>query len=423
MNDRHERYDAIIIGTGQAGKPLARALGRAGRKTAIIEKRHVGGTCVNVGCTPTKTMVASARIAHLMGRSADYGVNTGKIHVDLVKVLERKRGIVEQFRNGNRQALKETAGVDLIFGEARFTGPSSVAVHREDAEVRHLEAEQIFINTGTRSAVPRIDGIEDVPVLDNEGMLELDTIPEHLIVVGGGYIGVEFGQMFRRFGARVTIVQRGSQLLSREDEDVAVELAGIFSDEGIDIVFNGSAQRVDKELGGGVVLTIDTPAGSQQLQGSHLLAAVGRTPNTDALQLDNAGVDTDARNFVVVNNRLETTALGIWALGDVKGGPQFTHIAKDDYRIVEANLLGGGDATRCSSSHQQAGSLYGGGRNPAGCDASHRCRRGDRQRGAPEQPVLFGAPPAPTRTGSVSRVDGRVRGSCWAGLPEGDAAV
>jgi pyruvate/2-oxoglutarate dehydrogenase complex dihydrolipoamide dehydrogenase (E3) component len=339
------QYDAIIVGAGQAAPPLATTLAKAGWKTALVEKKHVGGTCVNEGCTPTKTMVASARVAYLARRSADYGVNTAGVTVDMAIVRQRKRAIVESFRAGGQRRVEKTEGVDLLFGEARFTGPKSVQVRLNDGETRDLAAETIFINTGTRPNVPPVPGLESVPALDSTSIMELDTVPEHLVVLGGGYIGLEFGQMFRRFGAQVTIVQRRNQLLAREDSDVAEEVAGILREDGLEVLLQSEASGVEGRGDGDIAVAVRTPEGEKTLAASHLLVAAGRAPNTDRLNLAAAGVETDDRGFIRTNERLETTAPGIYALGDVKGGPAFTHISYDDFRVIRANLLEGGGAT------------------------------------------------------------------------------
>jgi len=340
-----ERYDAIIIGTGQAGKPLAVALAEAGWKTAIIERKHVGGTCINVGCTPTKTMVASARVAYLARRGADYGVHTNSVRVNVAEVRQRKQAIVDSFRNGSQRHLQNTKNLELIFGDASFSGPKSLTVRLPSGETRHLTADKIFINTGGRPESPPLPGLDSVPVLDSTSIMELDVLPNHLLVLGGGYIGLEFGQMFRRFGSPVTVVQRGKQLLAREDADVAEEVAKILREDGIEVLLETQAVRVAKDGGGTIRLTVSGPAGERTLSGSHLLVAAGRAPNTEALSLTAAGITTDKRGNIPVNERLETNVPGIYALGDVKGGPAFTHISYDDFRIIKTNLLDGGNAT------------------------------------------------------------------------------
>lgn len=339
-----KKYDAIIIGAGQAGGPLSTALAEAGRQTALIEWQHVGGTCVNEGCTPTKTMVASARVAYLARRAADYGVNVGQVTVDLARVRQRKRDIVATFRRGSQQHIEQTDGVDLLFGRARFVDHKQVEVQLDNGQIATLTAETIFINTGGRPVNPPIDGLDTVPTLNSTTIMELDHLPEHLLVLGGGYIGAEFGQMFRRFGSRVTMIQRGSQLLPREDEDVAEEVAKIFREDGIDLRLNSQARQVSR-TGDTINLRLDTPHGQQTVTGSHLLVAAGRRPNTDYLDPAATGVATDHHGYITVNERLETNVPGIYALGDVKGGPAFTHISYDDFRIIRTNLLHGGQAT------------------------------------------------------------------------------
>ncbi|MFQ6115358.1 MAG: mercuric reductase [bacterium] len=345
MSSLIENYDAIIIGAGQAGGPLSTTLARAGWKTALIEREHVGGTCVNEGCTPTKTMVASARIAYLVRRATDYGVHTGSVSVDLAKVRERKRAIVESFRGGSQRGIEKTDGVDLIMGEARFTAPKLIQVQLNDGAQQQLSADKIFINTGTRPRTPSIEGLEKVPTLNSTTIMELDLVPPHLLVLGGGYIGLEFGQMFRRFGSEVTIIQRGKQLLAREDSDVASEVAKILREDGVEVLLQSETIRAEMSRNGSILLSVRTPEGERTLEGSHLLVAVGRAPNTEKLNLESTGVETDHRGFIRVNDRLETSVPGVYALGDVKGGPAFTHISYDDFRIIRTNLVEGGTAT------------------------------------------------------------------------------
>jgi pyruvate/2-oxoglutarate dehydrogenase complex dihydrolipoamide dehydrogenase (E3) component len=338
-------YDAIVIGAGQAGGPLSTALANAGWKTAIIERVHVGGTCINEGCTPTKTMVASARVAYLARRGADYGVHTGPVTIDMVKVRQRKRDIVDSFRSGSERSIERAAGLDLLMGEASFTGPKTLEVLLNAGETRQLTASTIFINAGERPAKLALAGIENVPTLDSTSIMELDTVPEHLLIIGGGYVGLEFGQMFRRFGSQVTVIQRGAFLLSREDPDVAGEVANILREDGIEVLLETKPVRVEQTAQGTIHLTVQTPAGERTLSGSHLLAAAGRVPNSDWLNLDAAGIQTDKRGSIQVNERLETNVPGIYALGDVKGGPAFTHISYDDFRIIRTNLLENGKAS------------------------------------------------------------------------------
>lgn len=340
-----DQYDAIVIGAGQAGGPLAGALAAAGRRTALIEREHVGGTCINEGCTPTKTMVASARIAHLARRAADYGVATGPVRVAMDVVRRRKRDIVESFRGGSERRLAAIPGLDLVQGEAAFTGPQTLRVAFTDGSTRTLSAPRIFINAGARPAQPRLPGIESVPVLNSTSIMELGDMPEHLVVLGGGYIGLEFGQMFRRFGSRVTIVQRNNQLLPQEDADIATEVARILADEGVEIILGGEAASAAPGPNGSIELAIRIGEERRTVNGSHLLAAAGRTPNTDRLNLAAAGIAVDGRGFITVNERLETNVPGVYALGDIKGGPQFTHISYDDFRIIRSNLIEGKPAS------------------------------------------------------------------------------
>ena len=338
-----ESFDAIIIGSGQGGNPLAEALIAAGKKTAMIERQDVGGTCINRGCSPTKTMVASARVAYLARRGSDYGVNLGSVAVDMGRVRERKRAIVSSFRQSRENRLAKVHA-DLVRGEASFVGPRQLRVALRDGGERRLTATQIFIDTGTSSAVPSIPGIDTVPHLDNDSIMELDRVPEHLVILGGGYIGVEFSQMFRRFGSKVTVIQRGPQLLGEEDEDVVAEVAKILREDGIEILLNARTQKIT-QANGGIRLELTVEGKAQTVDGSDLLVATGRVPNTAALKPAAGGIETDERDFIRANERLETTAPGVYVIGDVKGGPQFTHISYDDYRILKTNLLDGGQRT------------------------------------------------------------------------------
>ena len=290
-------------------------------------------------------MVASGRVAYLARRGADYGVQTGPVTIDMTKVRQRKRDIVESFRTSGQHRIEQTEGVDLLLGEAAFTGPKTLEVHLSNGETRQLTASTMLINAGARPAKPSMTGIEDVATLDSTSIMELDTVPEHLLIVGGGYIGLEFGQMFRRFGSKVTVIQRGANLLAREDPDVAEEVASIMREDGLEILLETRPVSVKQPSRGTIQMTVQTKMGERTLNGSHLLMAAGRVPNTDWLNLDAAGIQTDKRGFIQANERLETNVPGIYALGDIKGGPSFTHISYDDFRIIRTNLLEKGNAS------------------------------------------------------------------------------
>ena len=338
-------YDAIIIGTGQSGKPLAITLANAGWKTAVIEREHVGGTCVNVGCTPTKTMVASARIAYLARQAARYGVNLGEVSVDMAKVYARKQGIVESFRKGGQDRLQGTPSLELIFGVAQFKNPHTVEVRLNAGGTREMTADKIVINTGGSPALPPLPGLREAQPLNSSSIMELQVLPEHLLVLGGSYIGLEFAQMFRRFGSRVSIIHREDRLINREDPDISEEVQKILREDGIEILLSAQVLGISRQSNGLVEVTVETPVGKQRITGSHLLAALGRVPNTADLNLAATGVEIDKLAFIRVNNKLETNVPGIYAIGDVKGGPAFTHISYDDFRILRANWLENGNAT------------------------------------------------------------------------------
>jgi pyruvate/2-oxoglutarate dehydrogenase complex dihydrolipoamide dehydrogenase (E3) component len=340
-------YDVIVIGTSQGGRFLPIAFAKAGRKVALVERGHLGGVCVNVGCTPTKTMVASARVAYLATRGALYGVRTGPISVDLQAVRKRKQGMVEGARNNfeNRITAVQGLDLDLLRGQAHFIAPKTLEVSLADGETREITAPLIFIDTGTRPKQLTIEGVESVSVLNSTAIMELETLPEHLLIIGGGYIGLEFGQMFRRFGSQVTIIQHHPRLLANEDEDVSDEVTKIFREDGITVLIGTTPQHVEPVSGNRIQLTVRTPQGEQQLSGSHLLAAIGRVPNTEDLTPEAAGIHLDKEGHIRVNGQLETNVPGIYALGDVKGGPAFTHSSYDDFRILRTNLLEGGSAT------------------------------------------------------------------------------
>jgi pyruvate/2-oxoglutarate dehydrogenase complex dihydrolipoamide dehydrogenase (E3) component len=331
------RFDAIVIGTGQAGPSLARQLTEAGRKVAVVERKRFGGTCVNTGCIPTKSLIASARAAHVARRAGDFGVVVeGAVRVDMRAVKARKDAIVRVSNEGVEEGLRENPGVTVHVGHARFVGPKQVQV----AEAT-LEAEQIFVNVGGRAAIPPISGIESVPYLTNSSMMAVDFLPEHLVILGGSYIGLEFGQMYRRFGSAVTIIQHGPRLVPREDEDVALAIRAILEDEGIRILTDADATRIARR-GQQVVVTVEAGGATTEVQGSHLLVATGRRPNTDDLGLEQAGVLTDERGFIEVDSQLRTNVAGIFALGDCNGRGAFTHTSYNDFEILAANLFEGG---------------------------------------------------------------------------------
>ena len=326
-----QRFDAIIVGAGQAGPPLAGRLTAAGQTVAMVERKLFGGTCVNTGCIPTKTLVASAYAAHLARRGADFGVSTGPVGVDMAKVKARKDGIVLDDRNGVEDWLDGMDGCTVFRGHARFEDRHTLRVGDDT-----LHADRIFLNVGGRAVVPNIPGLADVDYLTNVSILELDTVPEHLVVVGGGYIALEFAQMYRRFGAHVTVVEKGPRLASREDHDVSDTIREILENEGIDIVVAADDIRIAKRDNG---FELTPRSGAAPIAGSHLLLAVGRRPNTDDLGLDQAGVRTDERGCIVVDDQLRTSVEHIWALGDCNGKGAFTHTSYNDFEIVAANLL------------------------------------------------------------------------------------
>jgi pyruvate/2-oxoglutarate dehydrogenase complex dihydrolipoamide dehydrogenase (E3) component len=330
------RFDAIIIGTGQAGPSLARRLVAAGRKVAVVERKHFGGTCVNNGCTPTKAMVASAHAAHVARRHADYGVTIGgPIGVDMKAIKARKDAIVAPSRSGVERSLKTLDGCTVFQGHAAFVGPKAVKVG-ETA----LQANEIFINVGGRPMVPPMPGLDQVAYLTNESMMDVDFLPQHLIVIGGSYIGLEFAQMFRRFGSQVSVIETAPRLIAREDEDVSMSVADVLEGEGIGLRLNATCLSVQRHPEG-IAVNVDCTQGPPQIVGSHLLLAVGRRPNTDDLGLEKAGVQTDARGFITVDEKLQTNVPGIYALGDCNGRGAFTHTSYNDFEIVAGNLLDG----------------------------------------------------------------------------------
>ncbi|MEH2153276.1 mercuric reductase [Nostoc sp.] len=339
-----QHYDDIIIGCGKAGKTLASALVADGRKTTLVERslNMIGGGCINIACIPTKTMVTSANVANTVRNSAAYGVKANTPIVDLAEVIKRKRTVVQGMREMNLHNLETALHDNLIVGTARFVAPKTIEVTTTEGNNRLLTAERLFINTGTRPLIPSIPGLTEVEFLTSESIMELEQLPEHLIVLGSGYIGLEFAQMFRRFGSRVTVIGQSQQILSQQDPDIAIAVQTLLEQDGIEFLLKAKVLRVDR-TGNETILQIQVGDRSLSLQGSHLLIAVGRAPNTGSLNLLPAGVATDTRGFIQVNDRLETNVPGIWALGDINGGPQYTHISLDDYRIIKANLIDGGN--------------------------------------------------------------------------------
>jgi pyruvate/2-oxoglutarate dehydrogenase complex dihydrolipoamide dehydrogenase (E3) component len=326
-----DKFDAIIVGAGQAGPPLAGRLTDAGQSVAVIERKLVGGTCVNTGCIPTKTLVASAHAAHLARRGAEYGVGTGDIAVDMAKVKARKDKVMLDDRHGLESFLQGMKGCTFIRGHAQFESPHTIRV---DGQV--LEADKIFLNVGGRAVVPDMPGLSDVDYMTNVSILELDTVPEHLVIIGGSYIALEFAQMYRRFGARVTVIEKGPRLTSREDEDVSATIKEILEAEGIDVIVDANDIRLAKRESGFEVVPC---AGADPIAGTHLLIAVGRQPNTDDLGLEKTGVEVDGRGYIVVDDQLRTNVEHIWAMGDCNGRGAFTHTSYNDFEIVAANLL------------------------------------------------------------------------------------
>ena len=327
------KFDAIVIGSGQGGNPLTYKMADAGLHVALIEEKYLGGTCINTGCTPTKTMVASAQVAHYVKNAKRWGIHASDFTADLPAIVKRKNDVVHSFRSGQEKQAAKRDNVTVYRGHARFTGSRTIDVNGEA-----LESDRIFIDTGSRPLIPRIDGIASVPYLTNESILDLEQLPEHLIILGGGYIGLEFGQMFRRFGSRVTIVHQGSEILPREDDDVSSELRKALESEGVGFLLEAKTKRASRNEW---QITLEFSGSHEPLSGTHLLIATGRKPNTDSLDLDKAGVQTDERGYIKVNGRLETSRPGIWAIGDVKGGPAFTHISYNDFQVIYANVFEG----------------------------------------------------------------------------------
>ena len=340
-----EQYDALLIGSGEAGKYLAWTLSKEGQRTALVERRMVGGSCPNVACLPSKNIIHSAKVASLAARAAGFGIRAGEIAIDMSGVQRRKRKMVEDLVKVHVDRY-EASGVELIMGQARFVAPRTVTVDLSDGGARTLAGRRVILSVGTRATIPEVPGLADARPMTHVEALDLDRLPGHLIVLGGGYVGLELAQAFRRFGSRVTVIERNSQLAKREDPDVAGALLELFQHEGIQVLLNAEKSRLEGRSGEGVRVHVETPDGAQIIDGSDVLAAAGRTPNTGGIGLELAGIELDERGYVIVNERLETTASDVWAVGDCAGSPHFTHVAFDDFRVVHDTLNGGARTTR-----------------------------------------------------------------------------
>jgi pyruvate/2-oxoglutarate dehydrogenase complex dihydrolipoamide dehydrogenase (E3) component len=340
-----EQYEALVLGSGAGGKLLAWHLAGSGHRTAVVERKWIGGSCPNTNCLPSKNEIWSAKVADLLHHAARFGIVTSSVAVDMAKVRQRKREMVEGLIDLHLDLYRKS-GAELIMGDGRFVAPKTLEVRLRDGGTRLLRGERVFLNLGTRATIPPTPGLADARPLTHIEALELDRLPAHLIVLGGGYVGLELAQAYRRFGSRVTVVQHGPQLAKGEDHDVADAIGQLFGDEGIEVLLSAEALQVEGLSGEGVRLRLRTPQGERLLEGSDILAATGRTPNTAGIGLDAAGVRLDGRGYVQVNDRLETSAPGVWAIGECAGSPQFTHASVDDFRVIRDNLAGGGRTTR-----------------------------------------------------------------------------
>jgi pyruvate/2-oxoglutarate dehydrogenase complex dihydrolipoamide dehydrogenase (E3) component len=340
-----ERVDALVLGSGQGGKLLAWHMARAGQRTAVVERRYIGGSCPNIACMPSKNEVWSARVANFVRHAAEFGATVGSVATDMVKVRQRKREMVEREVALHLKNYRES-GAELIMGSGRFVRPRMLEVQLNDGGTRLLMAEQVFLNLGSHAAIPAIPGLEASRPLTHIEALELDHVPRHLIILGGGYVGLEMAQAFRRFGSRVTVIEAGSQLMGREDPDVADTMQRILGGEGVGLLLSAETLNVRGRSGDEVTLTVRTPTGDAAIQGSDILVAAGRIPNTAGIGLEEAGVELDSRGYIRVNDRLETTAPKVWALGECAGSPQFTHVSVDDFRVIVDNQAGANRSTR-----------------------------------------------------------------------------
>jgi pyruvate/2-oxoglutarate dehydrogenase complex dihydrolipoamide dehydrogenase (E3) component len=334
-----EQFDVVVLGSGGGGKLMAWYQAQSGRRTAVVERRWIGGSCPNIACMPSKNEIASAKIAHAAREGSQFGTITGPVTVDMATVRQRKREMVER-QIAKHMQMYRTSGAELIMGSGRFLAPKTIEVKLNDGGTRVLAADKLFLNVGTHAAIPDVPGLKEAQPLTHVEVLELDYLPRHLIVIGGGYTGLELAQAYRRFGSDVTVIETGSQLLAREDSDVLQEIRRIFAEEGIQILVEAKLLGVSGRSGDKVTLTVNTPSGEQRIDGSDILVAVGRIPNTAGIGLEEAGVELDGRGYIRVNDRLETSAPDTWALGECAGSPQFTHISEDDFRIVRDNLAG-----------------------------------------------------------------------------------
>jgi pyruvate/2-oxoglutarate dehydrogenase complex dihydrolipoamide dehydrogenase (E3) component len=340
-----ESYEVLVLGSGEGGKYLAWHLAKSGRRTAVVERKWIGGSCPNINCLPSKNEIWSAKVADLIHHAQKFGMVTGATTVDMERVRQRKREMVDGLRAMHLEKYR-ASGAELIMGAGRFVAPKTLEVQLNDSGTRLLKGDRVFLNLGTHATIPPIPGLAEARPLTNIELLELDRLPAHLVILGGGYVGLEFAQAYRRFGSRVTIVEHGPQLLSREDPDVAEEIRRFLTAEGIEILLAADVLRVEGRSGETVRLQVRTAAGAKTVAGSDILAATGRTPNTAGIGLDVAGVELDARSYIQVNDRLETTAADVWAIGECAGSPQFTHVSFDDFRIIRDNLAGGKHSKR-----------------------------------------------------------------------------
>lgn len=340
-----ERYDAVVVGSGEGGKYPAWHLAQGGKKTAVVERRWIGGSCPNINCLPSKNEIWSAGVGRMVARAGEFGITTGPISVDMKKVLQRKRNMVDGLIAIHLERYKST-GAELIMGTARVVAPLTIEVTLKDGGTRRLVAEKLFLNLGTRASIPPVPGLAEARPLTNIEALALDRVPDHLIVLGGGYVGLEFAQAYRRFGSRVTVIEHGSRLAKREDDDVSKEIQRILEAEGVEVLLSTEVERVNGKSSDDLSVVVHTPYGQRTIEATDILVAAGRTPNTQEIGLKEAGIELTDRGYIRVNDRLETTAPNIWAIGECAGTPQFTHMSLDDFRVVRDNLNGGNRSTK-----------------------------------------------------------------------------